>query len=70
MNLELVLERQKTHGITVRKSKCVFIGLMADSIELFWHRIDAEGLHQLESRIEAMVKVAQPRNVAELKSFL
>ena len=29
-NLELVLERLKTHGITVRKSKCVF---MANSVE-------------------------------------
>eukprot|EP00731_Ephydatia_muelleri_P013358 Em0007g668a len=31
-NLELVLGRLKTHGITVRKSKCVF---MANSVE-FW----------------------------------
>ena len=66
-NLELVLERLKTHGITVRKSKCVF---MANSVEFLGHRIDAEGLHPLESKIEAMVKVPQPRNVAELKSFL
>ena len=67
MNLELVLERLKTHGITVRKSKCVF---MANSVESLGHRIDAEGLHPLESKIEAMVKVPQPKNVAELKSFL
>ena len=67
MNLELVLERLKTHGITVRKSECVF---MANSVEFLGHRIDAEGLHPLESKIETMVKVPQPRNVAELKSFL
>ena len=52
MNLELVLERLKTHGITVRKSECVF---MANSVEFLGHRIDAEGLHPLESKIEAMV---------------
>ena len=55
------------HGITVRKSKCVF---MVNSVAFLGHRIDAEGLHPLESKIEAMVKVPQPRNVAELKSFL
>eukprot|EP00731_Ephydatia_muelleri_P023099 Em0015g682a len=38
-NLELVLGRLKTHGITVRKSKCVF---MANSVEFLGHRIDAE----------------------------
>ena len=65
MNLELVLERLKTHGITVRKRKCVF---MANSVEFLGHRIDAEGLHPLESKIEAMVKVPQSKNVAELKS--
>eukprot|EP00731_Ephydatia_muelleri_P001856 Em0001g1856a len=31
---------------------------------------NAEGLHPLESKIEAMVKVPPPKNVAELKSFL
>eukprot|EP00731_Ephydatia_muelleri_P026680 Em0018g780a len=66
-NLELVLGRLKTHGIMVRKSKCVF---MANSVEFLWHRIDAEGLHPLESKIEAMVKVPPPKNMAELKSFL
>ena len=66
-NLERVLGRLKTHGITVRKSKCVF---MANSVEFLGHRIDAEGLHPLESKIEAMVKVPPPKNVAELKSFL
>lgn len=59
------MERLKTHGIT----KCVFI-CMANSVEFLGHRIDAEGLHPLESKIEAMVNVPQPRNVAELKSFL
>ena len=54
-------------AFTVRKSKCVF---MANSVEFLGHRIDAEGLHPLESKIEAMVKVPQPKNVAELKSFL
>ena len=66
-NLERVLGRLKTHGITVRKSKCVF---MANSVEFLGHRIDAEGLHPLESKIEAMVKVPPPKNVTELKSFL
>ena len=51
----------------MRKSKCVF---MANSVEFLGHRIDAEGLHPLESKIEAMVKVPPPKNVTELKSFL
>ena len=41
-----------------------------NSVEFLGHRIDAKGLHSLESKIEAMVKVPQPKNVAELKSFL
>ena len=65
MNLELVLEHLKTHGITLRTSKCV---LMANSVEFLGHRIDAEGLHLLESKIEAMVKVPQPKIVVVLRN--
>ncbi|KAL5509363.1 hypothetical protein EMCRGX_G004723 [Ephydatia muelleri] len=45
-NLELVLGRLKTHGITVRKSKCVF---MANSVEFLGHRIDAEEVYEMTS---------------------
>ena len=51
MNLELVLERLKTHGITVRKSKCVFMANSVEySVEFLGYRIDAEGLHRSKAK--------------------
>ena len=66
-NLEQVFNRLKEHGIRLRKDKCVFLSHSVDSLG---HRIDAEGIHPLPSKVEAMVKAPAPRNITELKSFL
>ena len=66
-NLEQVFNRLKEHGIRLRKDKCVFL---SHSVDFLGHRIDAEGIHPLPSKVEAMVKAPAPRNITELKSFL
>ena len=66
-NLEQVFNRLKEHGIRLRKDKCVF---RSHSVDFLGHRIDAEGIHPLPSKVEAMVKAPAPRNITELKSFL
>eukprot|EP00731_Ephydatia_muelleri_P001600 Em0001g1600a len=66
-NLEQVFNRLKEHGIRLHKDKCVFL---SHSVDFLGHRIDAEGIHPLPSKVEAMVKAPAPRNITELKSFL
>eukprot|EP00731_Ephydatia_muelleri_P020882 Em0013g609a len=66
-NLEQVFNRLKEHGIRLRKDKCVFL---SHSVDFLGHRIDAEGIHPLPRKVEAMVKAPAPRNITELKSFL
>eukprot|EP00731_Ephydatia_muelleri_P017950 Em0010g1048a len=66
-NLEQVFNRLKERGIRLRKDKCVF---HSHSVDFLGHRIDAEGIHPLPSKVEAMVKAPAPRNITELKSFL
>ena len=55
------------HGIWTKKAKC---GFMQESVELLRHRIDAEGLHTTQDKLEAIVKAPEPKNVQELCSFL
>ena len=65
-NLEQVFNRLKELGIRLRKDKCAFL---SHSVDFLGHRIDAEGIHPLPSKVEAMVKAPAPSNT-ELKSFL
>ena len=39
-------------------------------MDFLGHRIDAEGIHPLPTKVEAMVKAPAPTNITELKSFL
>ena len=66
-NLRRVLERLQEHGVRVKKSKCSFL---QSSVQYLGHRIDAEGIHATESKIQAIVKAPAPKNVTELRSFL
>ena len=40
------------------------------SVEYLGHRIDAEGLHAMPSKLQAIVQAPAPKNVQELRSFL
>ena len=43
---------------------------LQESVEFLGHKIDAEGLHTLPGKIEAVVNAPEPRNIQELRSFL
>ena len=66
-NLELVLQRLESAGLTLKKSKCIFT---ATSVEYLGHVIDKNGLHPSPSKVQAIKQAPQPTNVTELKSFL
>ena len=66
-NLAAVLQRLPEHGLRVKKEKCEFF---QPSVEYLGHKIDANGLHALESKVEAITKVPTLKNVQELRSFL
>ena len=65
-NLEAVLLKLREHGLRVQKEKCEFL---QSCVESLGHKIDANGLHAIESKGEAITQAPTPRNVQELRSF-
>ena len=65
--LEQVLARLENAGLRVKQSKCKF---MAPSVEYLGFKIDANGLHPLVEKVEAVRDAPTPRNVQELKAYL
>ena len=65
--LEETLRRLKEAGLRLKKSKCVF---MASSVIYLGYRIDAEGLHPVPEKVQALKEAPTPCNVSELKSYL
>ena len=65
--LEDVLHRLAKAGLRVKKHKCQF---MVPSVSYLGHLIDAEGLHPLPDKIQAVQDAPAPRNVHTLKSYL
>ena len=66
-NLEEVLRRLQVHGLRANKAKCEFF---KEKITFCGHDIDSHGLHKSPEKVEAVLKVPRPRNVAEVRSFL
>ena len=66
-NLEEVLQRLQRYGIRAKRAKCVF---MQPAVEYLGHKVDAQGLHTTDKKVEAVLKAPQPKNVTELHSFL
>jgi hypothetical protein len=66
-NLDRVMDRLKSGGVTLKESKCVFA---APSVEYLGHVIDKDGLHPSKEKVRAIQEAPEPRNVTELKSFL
>ena len=64
--LEDVLTRLERAGLRAQKSKCQF---MKASVTFLGHRVDADGIHPLPEKVEAVVKAPTPRNLKELKSL-
>ena len=65
--LDKVLGRLEDAGLRLKRNKCVF---MAESVNYLGHRIDQEGLHPTEEKLEAVRDAPKPRNVTELRSYL
>ena len=66
-NLDIVMEHLASAGVTLKKSKCVFL---SQSVEYLGHVIDKDGLHPSQEKVRAIQQALEPRNVTELKSFL
>ena len=65
--LDLVMERLKRAGVTLKHSKCVFL---TPSVKYLGHVIDREGLHPSPEKIRAIKDAPAPKNLSELKLFL
>ena len=65
--LDCVMERLKAAGVTLKRSKCIFL---TPSVEYLGHVIDKEGLHPSPEKIRAIQDAPAPQNLSELKSFL
>ena len=61
--LEKVLTKLQRVGLRLKKEKCVF---MAASVGYLGHVVDAEGLHPLPEKVQAIQDAPDPRNVGEL----
>ena len=58
--LAQVLQRLQQNGVRVKRPKCKF---MQSSVEYLGHRIDAEGLHTTEHKLQAIREAPFPHNV-------
>lgn len=67
VNLDAVLTKLEEYGLKANRKKCEFF---KESIEYCGHKIDKQGLHKTQDKIEAIVKSPQPENVSLLRSFL
>ena len=65
--LEQVLKRLSEHGILCNRDKCFFF---RPSVNYLGFRIDAQGLHATEEKLQAIFEARAPRDVSELRSFL
>ena len=66
-NLAEVLNHLEAHGIILKKAKCKFL---ADAVEYLGHKVDANGIHTSNRKVEPIQKALPPRTVQQLKSFL
>ncbi|KRZ95944.1 Uncharacterized protein T08_1032 [Trichinella sp. T8] len=65
--LRRVLDRLRDVGIWLNREKCVFV---SNSVEFLGYRIDVEGIHLSEGKVEAIYKTPWPKIKQELQAFL
>jgi len=66
-NLRLVLQRFREAGIKLKLSKCRFF---MKKLQYLGHVIDSDGLRPDPDNIAKVLQLGEPKNVAELRSFL
>ena len=40
------------------------------SVDYLWHHVDAQGLHTMSCKLDAIVQASEPDNLQQLRSFL
>ncbi|XP_065071854.1 uncharacterized protein LOC135696403 [Rhopilema esculentum] len=65
--LSVVLQRLESHKIKAKLSKCEFFKF---SVTYLGYKIDKEGFHPTEEKINAIIDAPAPTNVTELRSGL
>ena len=65
--IDQVLDRLEKAGLQARNEKCQFF---VPSVTYLGHKIDAEGLHLLSDKVQAIQEAPSPTNVQELKAYL
>ena len=66
-NLRAVLDRLSEYNIQLNEKKCSFL---ADSVEYFAFRVDKDGIHPTDEKVQAMITAPVPENKEQLKSWL
>ena len=65
--LETVLQRLQDYNVRVNRDKCSFV---QEEITYCGHKINANGLHKTQDKIEAVINAPVPENVTQLRAFL
>ena len=65
--LETVLQRLQDYNLRVNKDKCSFF---QEEFTYCGHKINANGLHKTQDKIEAVINAPVPENVTQLRAFL
>uniref|UniRef100_A0AAQ4NRX0 Gypsy retrotransposon integrase-like protein 1 n=1 Tax=Gasterosteus aculeatus aculeatus TaxID=481459 RepID=A0AAQ4NRX0_GASAC len=65
--LDEVLRRLKDAGLRLHRSKCAFL---QNEVEYLGHKVNAEGLHPVQSKVRAIEEAPPPTTVTELKAYL
>ena len=65
--LEAVLQRLMDYNLRVNEAKCKFF---QEEITYCGHKIDANGLHKTQDKIEVVINAPKPENVTQLRAFL
>ena len=66
-NLDKLLSRLEEFGLRLKRNKCEFF---KSSITYLGYKIDADGLHATDDKVQAIVNAKIPESVSELRSFL
>ena len=66
-NLGEVLQQLEQHSLRTKKPKCEFL---KPSVDYLGHHIDAQGLHTMSCKLDAIVQAPKPENLQQLRSFL
>ena len=66
-HLRLIFERLSHHGIIINAQKCTF---GASSVQFLGHLVDHDGIHPLQTKVQAIVDFPQPTSRRQLRTFL